>query len=68
LEQAQIQRVALFISIINLGEVFCRIGKLKGENEAFQTLTEIQSLALEVGLATDERVRVNPPEPARRVR
>jgi ribonuclease VapC len=56
LEQAQIQQVALFMSIINLGEVFYRVGKLKGENEAFQTLTEIQPLALEVVSATDERV------------
>jgi ribonuclease VapC len=56
LEQAQTEEMALFISIINLGEVFYRIGKLKGKNQAYQTLTEIEPLALEVVSATDERV------------
>ena len=56
LEVAQTGQITLFISMINLGEVFYRVGKVKGENEAFQTLTEIQPLALEVVSATDERV------------
>ena len=56
LEQAQTGQVELFISIINLGEVFYRIGKRKGKDQASQTLGQIQPLALEVVSATDERV------------
>jgi predicted nucleic acid-binding protein len=56
LEEAQAQRVTLFISVINLGEVFYRIGQLKGEDEARKTLTEIHRLSLIVVSATDERV------------
>ena len=38
----------IFISIINLGEVLYRIGKLKGEEEAWQTLDQIRRLPLTV--------------------
>ncbi len=34
--------VRLFVSIINLGEVVYRIGKVRGEKEAFDTLTQIR--------------------------
>lgn len=56
LEQAQAGQVELFISIINLGEIFYRIGKRQGKDQAFQTLDQIQPLALKVVSATDERV------------
>jgi PIN domain nuclease of toxin-antitoxin system len=38
LEDAEESNIELFISIINLGEVIYRIGKIKGENEAQETL------------------------------
>ena len=38
----------IFISIINLGEVLYRIGKVKGEEEAWQTLDQIRRLPLAV--------------------
>lgn len=56
LENAQNERVQLFISIMNLGEVYYRIGKAKGEAEARKTLEEIRRLSLMVEPATDERV------------
>jgi predicted nucleic acid-binding protein len=38
----------IFISIINLGEVLYRIGIVKGEEEAWQTLDQIRRLPLAV--------------------
>jgi predicted nucleic acid-binding protein len=38
----------VFISIINLGEVIYRIGKVRGEEEAWQTLDQIRQLPLTV--------------------
>jgi len=46
----------LFVSVINLGEVFYRIGRLKGESEAQKTLDDIRHLSLALVSATDERV------------
>ena len=56
MEDAEKGNVELFISIINLGEVTYRIGKLKGENEAKETLDEIRRLPLTVVPATEEAV------------
>lgn len=56
LEEAGEGNVELFISVINLGEVIYRIGKVKGENEAQQTLKEIRRLSLTVVPATEEAV------------
>ncbi len=56
LEEAQTGQTALFISIINLGEVYYRIGKIRGESEAHQTLSQITALNLSMVSATDERV------------
>ena len=56
LEEAQTRQITIFISIINLGEVFYRVGKVKGEPEARQTLSQIGPLNLSVVSATDERV------------
>lgn len=46
--------IACFISIINLGEVVYRVGKLKGEAEAWQTLAQLRRLPLTV-LPADEK-------------
>jgi len=56
LEDAEEGSIELFISIINLGEVIYRIGKVKGENEARQTLDEIRRLSLTVVPATEKAV------------
>jgi predicted nucleic acid-binding protein len=56
LEDAQNGRVELFISVINLGEVYYRIGRLKGEREAQRTLEDIRRLSLTTLSATDERI------------
>lgn len=56
LEEALSWQIELFVSIINLGEVFYRVGKVQGESEADQTLAQLRSLNLSVIPATDERV------------
>ena len=56
LEDAEESNIELFISIVNLGEVIYRIGKIKGENEAQETLDEIRRLSLTVLPATEEAV------------
>ena len=49
-------RVEPFISTISLSEVYYRIGKIKGECEAKETLDDIRRLALTVVPATEEAV------------
>jgi len=56
LEEAAEGNIELFISIINLGEVIYRIGKIKGENEAQETLDQIRRLSLTVVPASEEAV------------
>lgn len=56
LEQALDGDNELFISIINLGEVVYRIGRVRGEPEAMETLAQIRQLPLEVVSATDQAV------------
>lgn len=56
LEHAQEEKLELFMSIINLGEVYYRVGKVKGDAEAQKTLEQISRLALTILPATDERV------------
>jgi len=56
LEDAQREQVQLFMSVMNLGEVYYRIGKVKGEAEAQATLEEIRRLLVTVEPATEERV------------
>ena len=56
LEQAQARHIELFISIINLGEVYYRIAKRKGETSARETLEQVLRLSLTALSATDERV------------
>lgn len=56
LEETGKSNVELFISIINLGEVYYCIGKAKGESEAKETLDDIRRLSLTVVPVTDEAV------------
>jgi predicted nucleic acid-binding protein len=56
LEEASQGRRELFISIINLGQIVYRIGKAKGEKQAYETLEQIRRLPLDVIPATDEAV------------
>jgi ribonuclease VapC len=56
LEETGKGNVELFISVINLGEVYYCIGKAKGESEARETLDDIRRLSLTVVPVTDEAV------------
>jgi uncharacterized protein len=56
LEAAAQEQVQLLISIINLGEVYYRVGKVKGEAEAQATLDQLHQLAITVVQATDDIV------------
>lgn len=55
-EAAQDGDADLAISLINLGEVVYRVGKVKGERAARETLAEIQQLPLEVIPAEEKLV------------
>ena len=46
LREAEAQRVDLFVSLINVGEVFYIIARRKGEKVAEETLEELRSLPL----------------------
>ena len=56
LGDAQEGDVELFISVINLGEVTYRIGRIKGETEAWETLDQLRTLPLIVVPATGDAV------------
>jgi len=56
LEQAKSGHAELFMSIINLGEVYYRIGRVRGEPAAEETLDDIRCLSLTVVPATEEAV------------
>lgn len=56
LEEAEKEEIELFLSIMNLGEVMYRIGKIKGEQEARGTLSDLRRLSLEIVPATEEAV------------
>ena len=55
-EEATAGEAELFISVINLGEVTYRLGKVKGEQEALETLRQIRRLPLSVLPASEEAV------------
>lgn len=46
----------LYVSIINLGEVFYRIGRDQGNEAAVKTISDLRQLGLIVLSATDDRV------------
>lgn len=56
LDRAQEDALDLFISVINLGEVVYRIGKIKGEDEAWKTLEQMRHLPLTLVPASEEAV------------
>ena len=56
LQAAQTGQVSVFISVINLGEVYYRVGKRRGEGEGQDTIKEIRRLSVVIVPATDERV------------
>lgn len=56
LEEAERGERELFISLINLGEVFYRVGKVKGEPAAWETLETLRRLSLTIVPATEETV------------
>jgi predicted nucleic acid-binding protein len=56
LEEAQEDDAELLLSVINLGEVAYRIGRVKGEAEARGTVDQLRALPLTVLPATDEAV------------
>jgi predicted nucleic acid-binding protein len=56
LDAALNDQAALYLSVINLGEVFYRIGRVKGEHEAWETLQQIRSLPVTILPATETAV------------
>jgi len=48
--------IELYASVINLGEVYYRIAKLKSETQAYRTLAFFRRLSIRIVSATDERV------------
>jgi predicted nucleic acid-binding protein len=56
IQEAQNQTIRLFASIINLGEVYYRIGKTRGQDFADETLEELRRLPITILSAGDEAV------------
>lgn len=56
LQEAREPEVELFISIINLGEVVYRLGKMRGEAVAEETLARIRRLPITIVPASDDAV------------
>ena len=56
IEKAQAGHIALMISMINLGEVYYRVGKVRGRIEAQETLADIERLSLTILPASKEAV------------
>ena len=54
LEEARENKVKLFLSVINLGEIFYIVGRAKGEESAQYILEEIKRLPIEI-LPVDEK-------------
>lgn len=56
LEEALDQSIELSVSMINLGEVYYRIGKAKGQEQAEKVFIDIQRLPISFISTTDERI------------
>jgi len=54
--EATARKIKLFISVINLGEIYYRIGKRKGEEKAQETLEEIRRLPITIVPVDEESV------------
>jgi predicted nucleic acid-binding protein len=55
-QESDVRKYKLYVSIINLGEVYYRIGRVKGKKEADETLKSLYQLPLTILPATDEIV------------
>jgi predicted nucleic acid-binding protein len=56
LQEAEFQKSKLFLSIINLGEIYYSLGKAKGRQEADETLNTFYRLPITILPATDKSV------------
>ena len=56
LAEADKGSAALFVSVVNLGEVMYCVGKVSGEREAEDTLEQIRHLSMTIVPATDQAV------------
>ncbi|MBA4379928.1 MAG: VapC toxin family PIN domain ribonuclease [Anaerolinea sp.] len=56
LQEARNEKVILYVSILNLGEVYYRIGKTRGQSEADALVEELQLLPLIILPASNEDV------------
>jgi predicted nucleic acid-binding protein len=56
IESAQNRTVRLFVSIINIGEVYYRVGKTRSPKEADSVLRDLYLLPIEILSADDETV------------
>jgi len=56
LQEARNEKVILYVSILNLGEVYYRIGKTRGQSEADALMEELQLLPLTILPASNEAV------------
>lgn len=48
LQEAEARQVTLFMSLINVGEVFYTVGRRQGEDAAEETLAELRQLSLTI--------------------
>ena len=53
---AETGTIELFVSVVDLGEVYYRVGRARGENEARETLDQLRRLSLTTVHATDDAV------------
>ncbi len=56
LEESEKGKIRLYISMINLGEVYYRLARLKGEETAKEFLRDIKGMAIQRVSATDRLV------------
>lgn len=56
IEGAQAGTARLYISIVNLGEVYYRVGKVRNVKEAKSVLTDLRLLPIEILSADDDTV------------
>ena len=53
LQEGMSQKVKLYLSIVNLGEIYYRVGRIKGRSEAEETLKTLSRLSITILPATD---------------
>lgn len=55
-EAQEAQNLDLFVSVVNLGEIYYRVGRKEGADTAQETIEELRQLGFAVLSATDRRV------------